>query len=324
MVNVYSEDAPQYSTVAKWAAEFNRGRTILEDDPRSGRPADVITDEIVAKVQNIITTDRRIKVDEIASECGISHGSVCNIIHERLHMSKVSARWVPRNLNAQDRHQRVVSSRELLDIYRADPENFHARLVTGDETWIHHWDPETKKDSKQWKNKTSPPPKKFKTQPSAGKIMATVFWDSKGVLMIDYKPPKKTKITGAYWADLMKKLRNAIKEKRRGMLTAGVLLLHDNAPAHKRRVAQAAIRECKFEQLNQPPYSPDLEPSNYYLFRHLKSHLRGTRFANDDDLIAATEAWFGGQGEDFYFQGIESLQHKWEKCIQVHGDYIEK
>ncbi|XP_071086511.1 histone-lysine N-methyltransferase SETMAR-like [Haliotis cracherodii] len=246
MVNVYSEDAPQYSTVAKWAAEFKRGRTSLEDDPRSGRPADVITDEIVAKVQNIIMTDRRIKVDEIASECGISHASVCNIIHERLHRSKVSARWVPRYLNTQDRHQRVESSRELLDIYRADPENFHARLVTGDETWIHHWDTETKKDSKQLKHKTSPLPKKFKTQPSAGKIMATVFWDSKGVLMIDYKPPKKT-ITGAYYAALMKKLRNAIKDKRRGMLTAGVLLLHDNAPVHKSRVAQAAIRECKFE-----------------------------------------------------------------------------
>ncbi|XP_046354018.2 histone-lysine N-methyltransferase SETMAR-like [Haliotis rufescens] len=142
--------------------------------------------------------------------------------------------------------------------------------------------------------------RKFKTQPSAGKIRATVFLDSKGVLMIDYKPPKKT-ITGAYYADLMKKLPNAIKEKQRGMLTAGVLLLHDNAPVHKSRVAQAAIRECKFEHLNHPPYSPDLAPSDYYLFRNLKSHLRGTRFANDDDLIA--EAWFGGASRRLLFSG---------------------
>ncbi|KAK6176869.1 hypothetical protein SNE40_015085 [Patella caerulea] len=62
-------------------------------------------------------------------------------------MSKVSAKCVPRNLNAQDRHKRVESSRELLDIYNASPDNVHARLATGDETWIHQWDPDTKQES---------------------------------------------------------------------------------------------------------------------------------------------------------------------------------
>ena len=100
--------------------------------------------------------------------------------------------------------------------------------------------------------------------------MATVFWDSKGVLMVDYKPASIS-ITAAYYADLMKQLRTAIKEKRRGKLSQGVLLLHDNAPVHKSRIAQAAIRECKFEQLNHPPYSPDLASSDYYLFRNLKN-----------------------------------------------------
>ena len=93
----------------------------------------------------------------------------------------------------------------------------------------------------------------------------------------------------------------AIKEKRRENLAAGVHLLHDNAPVHKSRVAQAAIRECKLEQLNHLPYSPDLAPSDYYLFRNLKSHLRGTRFRDDDELKAATEAWFEDQIDDFYF-----------------------
>ena len=103
------------------------------------------------------------------------------------------------------------------------------------------------------------PPKKFRTQPSVSKVMATVFWDSKGIILIDYKPAG-TSITGEYYANVIKQLRVAIKEKRRGKLAAGVLLLHDNAPVHKSRVAQAAIRECKFEQLSHPPYSPDLAP----------------------------------------------------------------
>ena len=89
-------------------------------------------------------------------------------------------------------------------------------------------------------------------------------------------------------------------------------------------IAQAAIRECKFEQLNHPPYSPDLAPSDYYLFRNLKSHLRGTRFRDDDELKAATEAWFEDQTDDFYFKGIGCLKEKWAKCIEVKGAYIEK
>ena len=83
---------------------------------------------------------------------------------------------------------------------------------------------------------THPPPRKFRTQSSAGKVMAAVFWDSKGLLLIDYLPRRST-ITGAYYSELMVKLREAIKTKRRGMLTRGVLLLHDNAPVHKSRVA---------------------------------------------------------------------------------------
>ena len=146
--------------------------------------------------------------------------------------------------------------------------------------------------------------------------MATVFWDSKGIILIDYKPAG-TSITGEYYANVIKQLRVAIKEIRRGKLAAGVLL-------HKSRVVQAAIRKCKFEQLNHPPYSPDLAPSDYYLFRNLKSHLRGTRFRDDGELKAATEAWFEDHIDDFYFKGIHCLKEKWAKCIEVKGDNIEK
>ena len=73
--------------------------------------------------------------------------------------------------------------------------------------------------------------------------MATVFWDSKGIILIDNKPAG-TSVTGEYYANVIKELRVAIKENQRGKLAAGVLLLHDNAPVHMSRVAQAAIREC--------------------------------------------------------------------------------
>ena len=77
-------------------------------------------------------------------------------------------------------------------------------------------------------------------------------------------------------------LRQAVKERRREILTRGPLLLHDNAPAHVSRVAQAIVKDIGYEQLSRPLYSPDLAPSDFYLFRHLKQHLHGTRFFDDE------------------------------------------
>ena len=91
------------------------------------------------------------------------------------------------------------------------------------------------------------------------------------------------------------KLYDAISEKSRGKLSMSVWLLHDNAPVHKSLVAQQAVRDCEFLQLNHPADSPDLAPSDCYLFINLKSHLHGTQFADDESPKAVVEAWFEGQ-----------------------------
>ena len=100
----------------------------------------------------------------------------------------------------------------------------HDFLVTVNETWV-HYEPENKAQS------GSPRPKKFKTQPSVGKVMATVFWDAKGIILLDFLPKRST-ITGVYYANLLDQLRTAIREKRRGKLSKGVLLQQDNARVH--------------------------------------------------------------------------------------------
>ena len=94
-------------------------------------------------------------------------------------------------------------------------------------------------------------------------------WDSEDVLLLEFMPHKTT-ITGDTYTFARVALRENIKQKRRGILSAGVLLLHDNAPAHKSRTSRAAIRKCGFVELNHPPYIPDLAPSEYFLFRNLK------------------------------------------------------
>jgi len=95
LVNVYVDNAPFYSTVTRWVAEFKRGRTSLDDDTRAGRPVEATTDDCCHAVKKLMVGDRRLKVLEIATKVGISHGSILNILHEHLGLSEVRSRWAP-------------------------------------------------------------------------------------------------------------------------------------------------------------------------------------------------------------------------------------
>ena len=89
----------------------------------------------------------------------MSVGSIENILHDHLHMSKVSARWVPRFLTPIQKEQRADSCKELIELESKDT-RFYDRIVTMDETWVHHFDPEMKSSSMKWKTPSSPTPKK--------------------------------------------------------------------------------------------------------------------------------------------------------------------
>ena len=315
-------NAPSYTMVKKWAAEFKRGRISIED-PRSGRPKNPKTEDLPELVMEIIMADRRTTQRQIADTLKISQSSVHEIIRDTLKMTKVSARWVPRLLTEKQKIERARSARSNLAIFNADPEGFLNRFVTMDETWVHHYEPETKEQSKQWKHATSPTPTKAKSQPSAGKVMASIFWDSEGVLLVDYLEKGKT-INGKYYANLLRQLRAKILELRPGKITKVVMFHQDNAPAHTSGIAMQTIKDCGFELLDHPPYSPDLAPSDFYLFPKMKNELRGKHFSDNDDVIDAVNDFLGGQSKSFYKEGIMKLQERWSKCVSMKGSYVEK
>ena len=122
--------------------------------------------------------DRRLKVREIAKTESISKDCVDHILHEILGMRKLSARRVPCLLRPDNKRNRKTTSKQCLTLFKRNPKEFLRRFVTVDETWMHWYTPETKEQLKQWTSPGERAPKKAKTLLSAGKIMATVFWDS--------------------------------------------------------------------------------------------------------------------------------------------------
>ena len=119
--------------------------------------------------------------------------------------------------------------------------------------------------------------------------MATVFWDSEGVVLVDFLESKKT-VTGAYYVEILKKLRAKLAEKRPEKLH-GRILFHHNAPVHSSWIVRHVLREFRWELLPHPPYSLDLAPSDFFLFPKLKEHLKGVYFNDTNEAKQAAKTW---------------------------------
>jgi len=107
------------------------------------------------------------------------------------------------------------------------------------------------------------------------------------------------------------------------MLRATILLLHDNARPLSAAQTQNLITSFKWEQMDHPPYSPDLAPSDYHLFPHLKNFLGGQRFDDDHDLKDAVQKWLTSQAATFYEEGKQKRVPRYDKCLNNGGEYVE-
>jgi hypothetical protein len=140
--------------------------------------------------------------------------------------TKVCSRWVPHMLTPEKKQKCVEICEELLKRYREEGDQFLLNIVTGDESWIHHFNPEEKQLSMQYRHTLSPHPKKFKTVQSASKILLTVLWDSQRVYMTEFLEAGNT-VNSAQYSETIKNQRQRVCRVRRS--TSPILLLHDNA-----------------------------------------------------------------------------------------------
>jgi len=144
-------------------------------------------------------------------------------------------------------------------------------------------------------------------QKSAGKVLASIFWDQDGILLIDYLPKGQT-INAECYLSLLVQLKDILKEKRHGKVTNVVLFLHGNAPAHRALATQKKLAYLGFQYLDHPPYSPDLAPSDYHLFPGLIKQLTDRHFSSDADVIATAETWSDGQHSEFFFEWLAKVR----------------
>jgi len=146
----------------------------VEDEPRVGRPSTSKTDDNVEKARSLVRSDRRLTLRIISSELNLNRFAVHQIVTQDLDMRKVCTKMVPKNFTTEQKANWRDVCLDLLDHFEREPE-FFSRIITGDESWILEYDPETKRQSREWHTANSPRPKKARMSKCKIKSMLICF-----------------------------------------------------------------------------------------------------------------------------------------------------
>lgn len=173
---VYRESSPSMTTIN--ISSTNLNVVVCLDGERPVCQEDVVTNQIVEKVHDMILTDCQTKVREIAEAVSVLYGTTINILHDELSVRKLSARWVLRLFTVDNKLISLSMPQHCLDLL-VKFAGFLRGVVTVDETWIHYYMPDIKRQSKQCIFQVN-------LLPSVRKVMAPIFWEPKSIILIHF------------------------------------------------------------------------------------------------------------------------------------------
>lgn len=295
-----------YSTVARWMANFKKGNYTFEDKPRPG-PAVTVDDDAI---RELIEADSRMSVRQLKERLGYSETAIRNHLHALGKTWKYGV-WIPHEITPVQISARLDAVTILLSFKRDT--GWIRDLVTGDEKWVFYV---THSRKKQWlgKGETGIPTPKDDLHPK--KTMISVFWNMNGVIHFELLAPNTTVNSDLYCAqlDTVAAKLHRVQDK--------VYFLHDNARPHVSSTTRAKLQQLKWSVLPHPPYSPDLSPTDYHVFRSLVHDLENKTFDDREDLQIFLNGWFAQKPKEFWQRGIAELPTRWQHVLDNNGAYI--
>ena len=320
--SVYGDQTLSRARVFMWHKRFRDGREDVDDDERPGRPSSSRNEENVRKVRDLVRSDRRLSIKMMADQLGLNRETVRLVLIEDLGMRKICAKMVPRLLTDDQKQRRVDACQDILQQLEANPELLN-NVITGDESWFFRYDPETKRQSLQWKTPASPRPKKARMSKSKVKTMLIVFFDHRGIVHLEFVP-EGTTVNQHFYKEVLTRLIARIRRSRRDLWESKRWFLHhDNAPAHAAISIQQFLAQKQLPVLSHPPYSPDLAPCDFWLFPKVKAVVKGTHFESVQDIQARVTDIMRDLKEDDFKGCFRAWQGRMQRCIQLGGEYFE-
>lgn len=309
IIKAFGEDAINKRQCQNWFQRFKSGNEDLHDQPRSGRPQEVVDADLL----NAIEIDPSLSSRELAEMFNLDHGSILKHLHQ---LGKVNrtGKWVPHVLTQDNKNTRINVCSLLLQ--KCKSHDFFHRLLTSDETWIRYDNPKRKN---QWLSSGQPPQTTPKPDIHGKKIMLCCWWNSNGLVHYELLKSGETVTSDLYVKQLIR-VNEALKTL--GLQPSRVRYLHDNAKPHTAKITHEKIEELGWKLLPHASYSPDLAPSDYFLFRSLKHYLEGIHFDDHGQVVKTLDNYFASKPPQFYSDGIRDLRRRWGHVIDNNGEYI--
>ena len=230
---------------------------------------------------------------------------------------------MPYSLSEAQKKLRVECCQKLLLQFEKCYVRRLYEIATIDVTWIYYSQPKSKEKSKCWLHPDEPRPKKPRPDFRAKKVMYAIAFDAFGPVA-QVCVPKGQNVTGNFYCtQVLTEVKKHYTESRPRTGPRGIKLLHDNASSHNTKQVAAYIEDIGMQTLNHPPYSPDLNPCDFWLFSKLKSHLSGKEFTSRMEIGFAINKYLKSIPQTEYKKTFHCWLDRLKECIRVKGDYFE-
>jgi len=309
LCKVFHDDVPTLRQCQRWYQRFREGDESLEDMEHGKRPEVVDNEELKAAIELDPTQTGR----QLAERFGCHYSTITLHLHA-IGKNNRCGKWVLHQLSDTNKAARVTIAGILLR--RAKNTGFFESILTSDEKWI-SYNNTTKK--RQWLSPRQPPKTTPKPDFHGKKNLLCVWWNTKGLVYFEVLESGQT-VNSDLYSQQLSRVNQALM--RQNIDTRMIKFLHDNARPHVSKITLERIEELDWEVLPHPPYSPDIAPSDYHLFRSMEHLLREKIFQNLDEINNWVANFFKSQPAEFFEKGIHSLRGRWRQIIDTGGEYL--
>ena len=276
---LFGQQAYSRKTIYKWFSLTKIGKE-NEENAKSGPKPD---EQLISRILQILDEDPYVSTREIADTLNENESTIWRYLTRELGRVFKYSKWLPHCLNYQQKTRRMHESKELFDILTMCKKDSWRNILTGDQSWFRMaYDHEG-----AWLLPEDENPQMNGSKISIQKYMVTIIWGVFGFFIVDILP-HGVSYDSTYFIEHILYPLYTIKTQIWSETYRRKLWLHlDNSMVHNSQLCQTKYNEYGFKRTPHPPYSPDLAPSDFYLFGAVKNKLKGSKFTSSDELKEA-------------------------------------
>lgn len=314
--DVYQQDSFDIPRIKYWIHQFKLQRKDVLNEANGGRPVfDYIDAKIITALQNYPFHSTR----SLSETLLIPRSTIIHHL-EKLGFKNYNLRVVPHELSEEMKAKRVSESIQLLDLLRVQKRKGFHRILTGDESWFYL----QYSFNRMWCLSKEEVLEKASQKIQTKKFMITVIWNIDQFYIIDLMNHNESFNSEYFIENVIKQLSNSLYPQGKKPQETSYVLHIDNARPHNSHKTTEFLVKCGFKRAPHPPYSPDISPSDFYLFGYLKNKLEGEEFEDPNELLSKIIEILNSISKETLMAVFEEWIKRCEWVIKHKGDYYHK